>query len=302
MPIELSKSMTPMERWQASPPEDEPVPESAIKEAVASVRVDPSICAEPGHVPLPFFDPWDVEGQSHLASSVSSFGSRASEGSSESTSSTWSHQSSSYGVMPFPPKSRGRRSRRRQPRSGEQHLYQCTFCVQSFKKRHDWYRHEKSVHFPLDSWICTPDLTQLLEPTPQPPECQFCEVQFPDQRHWGEHEFTVCATKPTAERSFSRKDHLWQHLRKFHGCTKLTMIDVDSWQSTGDNVPSRCGFCESPLSTWTERAHHLADHFKKGFRMEQWVGDWGLEARALNVLRNAVLPSQRFQEQMVSDQ
>jgi hypothetical protein len=39
---------------------------------------------------------------------------------------------------------------------------------------------------------------------------------------------------------------------------------------------------------------HIAEHFKNGARMQHWVGDWGLDTSVMSVLRNAVLPSQRF--------
>jgi hypothetical protein len=69
--------------------------------------------------------------------------------------------------------------------------------------------------------------------------------------------------------------------------------DLGAWRGSGVNVESRCGFCGCSLSTWSARAEHLAGHFKKGSRMDQWEGDWGLDASALSVLRNAVPPSQR---------
>lgn len=178
--------------------------------------------------------------------------------------------------------------------SGEEGQYQCTFCTQSFGKRHDWSRHEKSVHLPLDSWVCTPDPNELEQRyTSQSDGCCFCSVQSPTSPHWEEHEFHVCAAKPVAERSFSRKDYLWQHLRKFHACTKTPVSDLDAWRGSGANIQSRCGFCDSPLSTWAARAEHLAEHFKNGARMQQWIGDWGLDASAMSILRNAVLPSRR---------
>ncbi|KAJ5779344.1 Homeodomain [Penicillium paradoxum] len=298
-------SMTPMERWQASPPEDEPVPEAAIQNAIASGSLELDNSMESDNSIDPFL--FDVstmdffnfeESSSHLASSVSSIGSKASE-TSDSASSAWSYHSSGDRGIPYPslPKpSKPRRIRGRQ-RAAEDHHYQCTFCTQSFKKKHDWARHEKSVHLTLDSWICTPnpsDIQQAFEL--QSSECPFCDVLFPTPAHWEEHEFQVCADKPVGERSFSRKDYLWQHLRKFHSCTKLPVrdLDLEAWRGSGANVESRCGFCGCSLSTWSARADHLAGHFKKGSRMDQWEGDWGLDAAALAVLRNAVLPSQRI--------
>ncbi|KAL1878467.1 hypothetical protein Plec18167_004541 [Paecilomyces lecythidis] len=290
--------MTPMDRWRASPPEDEPASESAIRNAIASTRLETS-SGDDALFPIDgsVEDLFDFEeASSHLPSSASSFGSRASE-TSDSISSAWSHHSTGDGGLPFPllPKrTRKRRSRDDQQHSGQMGRYQCTFCVRTFKKKHDWSRHEKSIHLALDSWICTPDLTciqQLMKP--ESLECSFCESPFPTTGHWDEHDFHVCATKPVSERSFSRRDHLWQHLRKFHGCTKPPVSDLDVWRGTGANVHSRCGFCGDSLSTWTARVDHLAAHFKKGCHMGQWDGDWGLDPSALSMLRNAVLPSER---------
>ncbi|CAG8302723.1 unnamed protein product [Penicillium salamii] len=288
-------SLTPMERWQASPPEDEPVPETAIQNAISnSTDTDDSFD--------PFqFDPSGVEffdfdeSSSHLASSVSSIGSKASE-TSDSGSSAWSHHSlGDSGLSSQLPKaSRPKRIRGRQRATGDYH-YQCTFCAQSFKKKHDWSRHEKSVHLTLDSWICTPDLSNVQQAFDlQSSECAFCDTLFPTPAHWDEHDFNVCVTKPVTERSFSRKDYLWQHLRKFHGCTKLPISDLDAWRGSGANVESRCGFCGCSLSTWAARAEHLADHFKKGSRMDEWEGHWGFDASTMSVLRNAVIPAQRL--------
>lgn len=290
------QSMTPMERWQASPPEDEPAPESAIQDAIESGTTETDFLVDPFHFDGSTMDLFNFEEtSSHLASSISSFESMASE-TSESTSSAWSYHSGSDGGLPFPLLSTAQRSRRRgRPRlSGEEGLYQCTFCTQSFRKRHDWARHERSVHLPLDSWVCTPDLIQLQQQyNSYPDECCCCSAPFPTTSHWEQHEFHICAGKPSAERSFTRKDYLWQHLRKFHACTKLPVPDLDAWRGSGTVVQSRCGFCDCALSTWAARAAHLAEHFKNGARMQQWVGDWGLDSSAMGILRNATLPNKR---------
>lgn len=289
-------SLTPMERWQASPPEDEPVPQAAIENAIASESIELSDSIDPFQLDESTMDFFNFDQtSSHLASSVSSIGSKASE-TSDSASSAWSYHSSADTGLPFPllPKQTKPKRIRGRQRPAVDHNYQCTFCTQSFKKKHDWARHEKSVHLALDSWVCTPNLNDVQQAFElQFSECPFCDVLYPTPAHWEEHEFQVCAEKPAPERSFCRKDYLWQHLRKFHGCTKVPVADLEAWHGSGANVESRCGFCECPLSTWSARAEHLAGHFKKGSRMDQWEGDWGLDASALSVLRNAIPPSQR---------
>ncbi|CAG8217115.1 unnamed protein product [Penicillium olsonii] len=288
-------SLTPMERWQSSPPEDESVSETAIQNAISSYPLETDDSFDPFQFDPSGMDFFDFdESSSHLASSVSSIGSKASE-TSDSGSSAWSYNSSGEPGLSsqLPKSSKPRRIRGRQRTTGDYH-YQCTFCAQSFKKKHDWSRHEKSVHLTLDSWICTPDLGNVQQAFDlQSSECAFCDTLFPTPAHWDEHDFNVCVDKPVTERSFSRKDYLWQHLRKFHGCTKPPVSDLDAWRGSGANVESRCGFCGCSLSTWAARAEHLANHFKNGTRMDEWEGDWGFDACTMNSLRNAVLPSER---------
>ncbi|KAF5862987.1 hypothetical protein ETB97_010919 [Aspergillus alliaceus] len=296
MPTSQLTTMTPFERWQASPPEDDPVPESAIRDAIAHSTADlgwgdipaPINHNFPTGSPLLNFD----STSSLFDSSVSGFGSRQSEASSDSNSTAWSHRSSNDGALPFPIKP-PRHHKRRPSHAVEEYRYQCTFCPQSFKKKNDWTRHETSVHLSLESWICTPNLADLELTELDQLACTFCASSLPSHAHWEEHDFRVCAEKPVDQRSFARKDHLWQHLRKFHGCTKSPIPDLEAWRSTRGDIRSRCGICGLQLNTWAQRTDHLAGHFREGARMDQWEGDWGLEPEILGVLKNAVLPGKR---------
>lgn len=282
--------MTPMERWQHSPPEDEPASESAIRSAMAFAPADSSQSS------------WDTSNdendifQNNSAddfTSESSVGSRFSHASSDSAA--WSYHSGEN--LPFPllstkSSSRSRKKRTRRQKTQTERRYQCTFCTDTFAAKYDWSRHERSVHLSLESWTCTPELAQTWHTHDQPsssPHCKFCGLSSPPPSHIETHEFDICATRPQSERTFSRKDHLRQHLRKFHHCA--TMPDVDMCRVELDNVQSRCGFCGVGLATWTGRTDHLAEHFKGGWRMVQWVGDWGFDQTILSVLRNA--PSQQ---------
>ncbi|KAL4977197.1 hypothetical protein BDW66DRAFT_133035 [Aspergillus desertorum] len=298
MPSSKMASMTPMERWQASPPDEEPVSEAVIREAIATPGGS-DVSGHQSQLESPLTDiSSGLEGSS-LASSVSSFGILASDAS-DSSSSAWSYQSGDGPLRsrPYRRPSSGRRGG--QKRVAEDGHYQCTFCLQSFKKKHDWSRHEKSVHLPLDVWICTPNLSEL-EYTDIPfAECRFCDQQFPTPEHWESHDFRGCATKPLTDRSFSRKDYLWQHLRKFHGCTRCPVSNLEDWRLSQNGIQSRCGFCEVSLPSWSARSDHLATHFKEGCRMSQWAGDWGFESSVLANLKNAVLPMERGLLSMVS--
>ncbi|KAL4949122.1 hypothetical protein BDW69DRAFT_203046 [Aspergillus filifer] len=287
----LPSTMTPMERWQSSPPDEEPVSEDLIREAIASASGSDGSRPH-SQVGTPFTD-ISSGGEGSLASSLSSFGIPPSDAS-DSSSSAWSFQSDgNLRARPYNRRpSTGRRGGRR--RVADDGHYQCTFCTRSFKKKHDWSRHEKSVHLPLDVWICSPNLAELAQDASlPPPECRFCENELATPQHWESHDFRECATKPLSERSFSRKDYLWQHLRKFHGCTRYPVSNLDAWKSSQSEIRSRCGFCQESLPSWTARTDHLAAHFKERCRMSQWAGDWGFDSAILASLRNAVLPIER---------
>lgn len=290
MPTSGTESLTPLERWQQSPPEDEPVPESAIQNAIASTSGDMSRSSwNNSHAGDDIF-----QHSADDVTSASSVGSRNSYASSDSAA--WSYHSGES--MPFPlisrkSSNRSRKKRTRLQSSPKERRYQCTFCTDTFATKYDWNRHEKSVHLSLVSWICAPKLpeTWRINERQAEPTCRFCNTPSPSMSHIEIHEFDVCATRPQSERTFSRKDHLWQHLRKFHHCTKLPNVDVCRTES--NNVHSRCGFCGADFQTWSARADHLAEHFKSGARMDQWTGDWGLDPSVLAALKDAMLPGDR---------
>lgn len=272
--------MTPMERWQHSPPEEEPASASAIRNAIAFAPANSSHSS------------WNTSNdendifQNNSAddfTSESSVGSRFSHASSDSGA-AWSHHSGES--LPFPllstrSSSRSRKKRTRRQTTQTEHRYQCTFCTNTFATKYDWSRHERSVHLSLESWICTPELAETWFANDH---CKLCGLSSPPLSHIETHEFDICATRPHSERTFSRKDHLRQHLRKFHHCTTLPNVEVCRVES--NNVQSRCGFCGIGLMTWTARTDHLAEHFKAGWRMAQWEGDWGFDRSILSVLRN----------------
>ncbi|PYH81099.1 hypothetical protein BO82DRAFT_284811 [Aspergillus uvarum CBS 121591] len=296
MPISRHASLTPMERWQKSPPDQDPVPQAIIEKAIATSNLPPAAGAE-----LSRGERVEAshrgDGHAYSVSSLESgqLESARSQASSDTASSAaWSHNSDDYFPFPLSDSRRRRQHSRRRPSSThslDDHQYQCTFCPRSFKKKHDWCRHESSMHLCLESWFCTVDTTTPVDL--EPVECEFCETPRPSPAHLESHEFDVCADRPPSERTFARKDHLIQHLRKFHRCTKVPAARVQGCRSTRTAVTSRCGFCDAEMQSWTERADHLADHFKKGLRLSQWTGGWGLDATSLAMLRDATLPAQR---------
>jgi hypothetical protein len=66
------------------------------------------------------------------------------------------------------------------------------------------------------------------------------------------------------------------------------------WRHDTGDFSSRCGFCDEVLSSWGERADHIAAHFKAGQTMAEWVGDWGLESAVLERVENAIPPCESY--------
>lgn len=288
--------MTPMERWQHSPPEDEPASESAIRNAIAFAPADSSHSS---------WNTLNDENDIFQNNSADDFTSESSVGSqfsrASSASIAWSHHSGES--LPFPllstrsssSRSRKKKQARRQitgtgSTTQAERRYQCTFCTDTFATKYDWSRHERSVHLSLESWVCTPELAETWltydNDELSSSSCKLCGLSSPTPSHIETHEFDICATRAPSERTFSRKDHLRQHLRKFHHCTCAKLPGVEVCRVELNNVLSRCGFCGVGLETWTGRTDHLAEHFKGGWRMAQWEGDWGLEPSILAILRN----------------
>ncbi|RNJ60991.1 hypothetical protein D7B24_005080 [Verticillium nonalfalfae] len=103
------------------------------------------------------------------------------------------------------------------------------------------------------------------------------------------HNFEVCIDRPPEERSFYRKDHLIQHLKAVHH-VKLDPSLMERWRQTIQDIKSSCGFCGLLMTSWTERADHLADHFKSGATMAQWLGDWGFDDDVVQMVQNSIPP------------
>ncbi|KAL7916845.1 hypothetical protein GGI35DRAFT_50015 [Trichoderma velutinum] len=274
------RTMGPLERWVDSPPESEPATVTAIVNAVQ--------CAEPSRS-WPLSTPiYDGSGQSINESSDNSY--RTSSGS--SLASIYSHGSSdSVTGGPALLPSRPRRRRRRMPprpnrsRVGNKlYPFQCTFCAETFKTKYDWQRHEKTLHIPLERWLCSPDGPRAINTETGRPHCVFCGESEPTDGHINSHNPFSCQ-----ERVFNRKDHLKQHLHLVHK-SKLAKAVTKGWKTSTPNIRSRCGFCEVYLDSWDDRVEHLADHFKMGKTMASWTGDWGFENAIIDTLENAIPP------------
>lgn len=288
--------MDPLQRWQNSPPEDEPANAAAIARAVSGL---PPIDGISSGIIRPTAG-GRVTSTGHI-SSISS------TGTSDSSQSCRSSQASAYSFTSqnskqVPPFLRKTRKRRRRVTTNKLslgdvgasallhacHLFQCTFCTETFKTKHTWQRHEKSLHLSLEQWQCSP-LGPIVIGVDSKPTCVYCGHKNPDREHLDIHNYAACEDRLREERSFSRKDHLRQHLRLVHRVPFIKW-PMDEWKIESGEIRSRCGFCNLNMHDWAERADHLAEHFKDGETMAHWEGDWGFERPVLEMVENAMPP------------
>lgn len=227
--------MSPLERWRSSPPEDESVSAVSLENALRDL-LDPMDNPESG----------DSHGNASSASGHSGYAQSQTYASSNSASSSYSLQSnasaallSHAGSLASDKPALLKQSTR--PKSSSHSPFQCSFCHRNFRKKFDWNRHERTVHGPgTVSWVCAvplaPDQSfSIWRISCVYPECVFCGHESPDDAHFRSHEFESCAERVAQERTFSRKDHMWQHLRKFHGCCKW-----DGWTPDLNILLSEC--------------------------------------------------------------
>lgn len=282
--------MNPLERWKNSPPEHEPASVTAIAKAVVSGTYSTGMQS-------PYTSHTD-DGSSRSLCNVSSASSLGTSGSSgHSFASAFSHKSQnsfgSFGSFG----NRGRRRRRKAtpkpvkvaPMAPPPRTYQCTFCTETFKTKHDWQRHEKSLHLSLERWVCCPDGPSQFSIDSGRASCVFCGISSPSAEHAEEHNYSSCAERSLEERTFYRKDHLRQHLHLIHN-VKFQGHSMESWKVATPEIRSRCGFCGLILDSWSIRIDHLAEHFKGGKSMADWKGDWGFEQQVLDIVENGIPP------------
>lgn len=299
--------MNPMERWQSSPPEHEPAAVSAIARAVVSNGGVPLGTLEEClskflqllTPPLVDDDQYSFDYRDNAAQSWYNTSSASSAGTSVSSdisgASKRSTPSRSAEPVAYSRPSRKRRINKQRARVRRTSLigsllpYQCTFCTEDFKTKHDWQRHEKSLHLPIEQWVCTLHGPEALELDTGRMCCVFCGEPEPDEAHLETHNYHPCRERTLEERTFNRKDHLNQHLQLVHN-VRFDKWSMSSWKVPTSSIKTRCGFCGRKMNTWEERVDHLAAHYKEGQTMAGWQGDWGLDDRHLRLLENAIPP------------
>ena len=294
--------LNPLDRWKASPPENEPASMTAIARAVTSTPM-PSTQSLPRQNSLHNSRASSRKNSSSGSAtnlsmfrepSISSFETRESSTNSDltfaSSRSNQSKRSFSSGE---------RRRRKRAPmtqraaaqanKTRSARIFQCTFCTDTFPAKYDWQRHEKSLHLALERWTCCPEGGTYTVPSTGLVHCVFCNCLKSDAAHLeSEHNFLVCQEQTVQERTFYRKDHLRQHLKLRHSA-KFEK-HMEAWKTTTNDIKSACGFCPSKFSTWSQRADHLAAHFRNGADMSNWAGGWGFEPAIERCIENAIPP------------
>ncbi|RKK69675.1 hypothetical protein BFJ69_g12529 [Fusarium oxysporum] len=271
---------SPLERWENSPPEDEPSTMAAIARAVSGAS---------GSIDQPHGT------RTRRGRAPSSTGTWATTDTSDSSRSSqasgYSHTSNRSLNRVIKKRRRGGLRTRNDEKRGLSvacHRFQCTFCTETFKLKHTWSRHEKTQHLSLEQWECSPlGPTALNEGSET--VCVYCGFVDPDNRHFEEHNHDLCHKRERGERVFYRKDHLRQHLRLVHG-SEFMKWPMEEWKSKHEDVMSRCGFCDIAMTTWSERVNHLAEHFKEGRTMADWKGNWGFDAATLDMVENHMPP------------
>ncbi|RNJ59892.1 Iroquois-class homeodomain protein irx-2 [Verticillium nonalfalfae] len=276
-----ARDMSPMERWVDSPPEDEPALARDIARAMASRNPT-------------FLHRGEFDGSGDSSFDDASAPPANDDTSAGSRSSSMNRSGSSHSSAGFNTKAiRGRR-RSRRGRPGRDAVktslflpdgrFQCTFCTETFRTKYDWSRHEKSLHVPIERWLCSPRGPIEVNPSTGEPCCVYCGRTEPTSEHVATHNPDTCQQK-----TFNRKDHLKQHLRLVHDVEGVAWV-IEAWKAPSLKIRSRCGFCDITLETWRDREHHLADHFKLGHTMANWSGDWGFEEHILTTVESFMPP------------
>ena len=155
--------------------------------------------------------------------------------------------------------------------------FQRTWCWTGFTEKSDWRRHEESQHAPQTEWVCMPEGPKSSDF--EPPLCLFCRFPYPSEAHLRQnHEISSCLSRPLKDRKFDRKDHLVQHLFRWHGTAVANDAflagTISRWQrpiqAPGLERLWDCGFCEVRGMTWDQRYVHVAKHMKGGLNMCSW--------------------------------
>ncbi|KAF2495543.1 hypothetical protein BU16DRAFT_561826 [Lophium mytilinum] len=260
------KQQDPMQRYLSTSPEDEGISEDAISKAAASFS-DTDNATRPPLLTRKYSSKSDAVSVANTALS-----SRSSSGSSLASVDSTTNRGPRRG------RKRQRDQSTKEPisvirrPSDPSKIYQCSFCTSDFLQKYDWRRHEESVHFPQKEWICMPD-GPAYDDADGIARCVLCNEALRLPSHFETHNCATCLTNPRADRTFTRKDKLLQHIVQVH---KVAQFDNDkklNWcRPIQHKITITCGICGIHPATWAERADHLATHFAEGHGMQFWIG------------------------------
>ncbi|KAI5240822.1 hypothetical protein E4T43_05843 [Aureobasidium subglaciale] len=257
IPIPESPSLEqydPLQRYQNSPPEDDYVSMTAVQQALQSTEFEP---LDPNHVSQPAEVYYPGRGRRSRPGSVASVESAASSPSMRSSNSA----ASSISARSRSARRRPQRARKTKTQSDKAHIFKCTFCCDTFYKRYDWCRHERSLHLNLEVWICCPQGGSVFSEATGRNHCSYCNALDPTLEHLDSHDHSNC-----------------------------TMPLIEDWKTQGPNITSRCGFCDRRMTNWDERTEHIAAHFRAGRTMKDWRGDHEFEPEIAAKVTNAIPP------------
>jgi hypothetical protein len=151
----------------------------------------------------------------------------------------------------------------------------CTFCGKEFGRRYEWKRHEESVHVPQCMWVCP-----FVKRDMSLEYCPCCNIIQPKPDHLLNHASQLCENESVESRSFSRQDHLVQHMQL---CHPNASGDTAGWRrqlgkrsrQALEPIPPNsktliCGFCGYTSTWWEDRVEHVGNHFQAGADLTQW--------------------------------
>jgi hypothetical protein len=155
--------------------------------------------------------------------------------------------------------------------------YHCTACCKSFKDAYGWRRHESGVHGYSDTeWVCM--LTGIIT---QETTCIFCSEVVNNIKHFDNHDVQKCLSRPICDRTFARKDLLKQHVQQVHLTAAEQTVSKffqvpKAWAQAVDRARLNsaavwCGFCLCTCTSVTERMEHVAEHFRNGHDIQNWI-------------------------------
>ncbi|KAH0556554.1 hypothetical protein GP486_005591 [Trichoglossum hirsutum] len=146
---------------------------------------------------------------------------------------------------------------------------QCTFCLKRFTSQRAWDQHEQSQHLPQQEWVCMP--WGPVEEIDGQVICVFCGATDPEASHFDQHNHDICYDSETKDRTFVSKEDLQEHLRMIHGQPAMSRcMEEWSWAPEDNAWYWNCGFCDTLLTSWSDRIEHIGDHFRGGKTMSSW--------------------------------